>query len=194
MQERGSIIDTDGDYSQVKNAKSIIRLDLACGERKQEGFLGVDVKGVKDVDIVANLEAYPWDFESDSVMEIRASHYLEHTKDIKSFMEECYRILAQGGIATFTCPYYTSIRATMDFTHTRFISENTFLYFNQPWLKSQLLSHYNITCDFDIEVVKYAYGTNWEARANDAREWARVHYNNVVQDIIVQLRAVKPIR
>lgn len=194
MKERGSIIDVDEDYKQVATGEAILRLDLGCGERKQQGYIGVDFKEVKGVDVVCNLEEYPWPFKDDSVIEIRASHYIEHVKDIKSFMEECYRIMTNGGIITFTAPYYTSIRATQDFTHVRSISENTFLYFNQPWLKSQLLYHYGVGCDFDIEVIKYIYGTNWEARSIDAREWARVHYANAVLDIIVQLRAVKPTR
>ena len=192
MQERGAVYDVDADYAKVNSATAIIKLDLGCGDRKEPGFLGVDHSPLPGVDIVCDLENYPWDIGSDSVFEIRASHYIEHTKDLKAFMEECYRILVHGGLMTLIAPYYTSIRAFQDYTHIRPISENTFIYFNQPWMKSQKLGHYGGACDYDIEAVKYIYGPNWEARSNDAREWARIHYNNVVMDIITVLRVVKP--
>jgi len=194
LKERGAVYDVDPDYDKVKTTDVILKLDLACGERKEPGFIGVDHKDVPGVDVVCDLENYPWDIESNSVFEIRCSHYIEHTKDLKSFMEECYRILVNGGIMTLIAPYYTSIRAFQDYTHVRPISENTFIYFNQPWLKSQKLSHYGVECDFDIDSIKYIYNSIWEARGHEAREWARVHYNNVVADVITVLRAVKPRR
>lgn len=194
LKERGKVYDVDPDYSAVNSSTVIRKLDLGCGDRKEPGFLGVDHVALPGVDLVVNLENYPWDIESDSVFELRASHYVEHVKDLKSFMEECYRILVHGGLFTIICPYYTSIRAFQDYTHVRPISENTFIYFNQPWLKSQLLNHYGVEADFDIDVVKYIYGPNWEARGTEAREWARIHYVNVVSDIITVLRVVKPRR
>ncbi len=190
MKERGEIQETDADYRAVETIG--LRLDLACGERKAEGFTGVDAANVPGVDIVCNLDAYEWPFDQNSVNEIRCSHYLEHTRDIKRFMEEAYRVLVPGGIMVITCPYYTSIRAFMDYTHVRPVSENTFIYFNQPWLTSQLLGHYDVKVDFDITAIKYIYGPEWEPRSLEAREWARAHYWNVVQDIIVQLRTIKP--
>jgi len=191
-QERGQIQDVDPDYTAVETLG--LRLDLACGERKDKGFTGVDAANLSGVDIICNLDEYDWPFEEHSVIEIRCSHYLEHTKDIKRFMEEAYRVLTPSGIMTITCPYYTSVRAFMDYTHVRPISENTFIYFNQPWLASQLLKHYNVQCDFDINSIRYIFSPAWEPRANEAREYARTHYWNVVQDIIIQLRAVKPMR
>lgn len=194
LKSRGQVYDVDPDCAVIKAGEVILKLDLACGDRKEPGFIGVDHSPLPGVDVVCDLENYPWDIASDSVFEIRASHYVEHTKDLKLFMEECYRILVNGGVMTLIAPYYTSIRAFQDYTHVRPISENTFIYFNQPWLKSQKLVHYGVECDYDIESIRYIYGPNWEARAVEAREWARIHYCNVVADIITVLRVVKPRR
>lgn len=55
-----------------------IKLDIGCGERKQEGFVGMDVRDVKGVDVVQDLEIFPWPFPDESVSMAVASHVLEH--------------------------------------------------------------------------------------------------------------------
>jgi SAM-dependent methyltransferase len=189
MKERGMIQEVDSDYTEI--ITNATRLDLGCGERKIEGYTGVDISPITGVDIVYDLTKYPWPWEDNSILDIRCSHFLEHVVDIKTFMEECYRILTPGGIIQFTCPYYSSIRAWQDFTHVRSINENTFLYFSQDFLKINLLNHYNVKCNFSIKAIRYIYGPEWEGRAVDAREWARIHYNNVVLDIIVDMQTIK---
>ena len=54
------------------------KLDLACGGAKKEGFTGVDIADIEGVDIVHDLNIYPWPFEDGSVEEINCSHYVEH--------------------------------------------------------------------------------------------------------------------
>jgi len=48
-----------------------------------------------------------------------------------------------------------------------------------------------VKCNFEILNNRYYFAPDWEARADAAREWARIHYINVVQDIEVRLRAIK---
>jgi len=163
-----------------------VRIDLACGQNKQPGFIGIDIAQVDGVDKVMDLEVFPWDIESNSVDEIFCSHYVEHTPDLIKFMEECYRILKPGGTMKVISPYYTSMRCWQDPTHKRAISEATFLYFNKNWRELNKLTHYNINCDFD-----YSYGYDWSqdwiTRSPVARAFAVKHYNNVVNDIHVVL-------
>lgn len=162
------------------------RLDIACGQNKTEGFFGVDVARSEGVDLVYDLEKFPWPFPDNSVDEVICSHYIEHTKDLISFMNELYRILKSGARATINAPYYNSMRAWQDPTHTRAISEATFLYYNKEWLTQNKLNHYPIKCDFD-----FSYGYNitpdWATRAEEARAFAIRHYTNVVSDIVVTL-------
>ena len=103
------------------------RLDVACGSNKTPGFFGVDIAKTKDVDVVWDLEKFPWPFPDNSVDEIVCNHYIEHTKDLISFMNELYRIMVPGGTAIIRAPYYNSMRAWQDPTHVRAISEATFL-------------------------------------------------------------------
>lgn len=183
----------DEDYAVIERSKSL-RLDLACGNAKAEGFVGVDISENTQADIVLDLEEFKWPWPDDSVYEIRCSHFVEHVKELGLFMDNCYRILQPGGILHIFAPYWSHVRAWQDFTHVRAISEITFQYFSIPIIKRAGLGHYPIKCDFDIAQTRFIFESEWADRAEDAKEWARKHYLNVVMDIEVILRAVKPMR
>lgn len=165
-----------------------VRLELACGQNKEEGWIGVDVAPTEQADVVWDLEVHPWPFEDNSVDEARCSHYVEHVHDLIGFMNELHRILKPGAQATIITPYYTSVRAFQDPTHVRFMSEQSYLYFNQEWMRNNGLDHYGITADFDFT---YGYNMNgdWVTRSDDTRSFAIQHYWNVVDDLFVTLTA-----
>lgn len=170
-----------------------MKLDLACGQRKQPGFKGVDIAKGPGVDFVYDLEKFPWEpFEDNSVSEIYCSHYIEHTKDLMKFMDEVWRICEDGAKVVFLAPYYTSIRAWQDPTHQRVISENTFLYFNKAWRDLNKLDHYPIKCDFEVRQMITYFNPPWDKKTEEARQFAQVHYFNVVSDILVELVVRKP--
>lgn len=166
--------------------KKLIKLDIACGQNKPQGFVGVDIANIPGVDVVHDLEQYPWPFESESVKEATCSHYFEHTNDMIKFMNELYRILIPGGKCIITSPYYTSVRCWQDPTHKNAISEHSFLYYNDGWRKANKLDHYGITCDFDF-TYGYVMSQEWASRSREAQEFAIKHYWNVVSDIQVTL-------
>ena len=55
-----------------------IKLDIGCGASKQPGFVGMDVRAMPNVDIVHNIESFPWPLPNESVSLATASHVLEH--------------------------------------------------------------------------------------------------------------------
>jgi predicted SAM-dependent methyltransferase len=166
---------------------SIVRLDLGCGQRKQEGFTGVDVAGVEGVDIVFDLNKKDWTFAKDnSIDQIHVSHFIEHVDSLIDFMNECHRILKPGGTMSIIAPYYSSVRCWQDPTHKNAISEMTFLYYNKDWREANGLSHYPITADFDFQY-GYAFDPYWALKSEEARSFAVKYYINVVSDIQVTL-------
>lgn len=221
MSNLGHISEYDADCLKFEqqNDKPVIRLDLACGNNKKEGYLGVDVSKDTQADIIVDLERYPWviemkkdkngnwvtkddlqdtelsffvsAFAENSVYEIHACHYIEHVSDLKAFMEEIYRIMIPGGRVIFYAPYYSSMRSIQDYTHKRFISESTFLYFDKKWLEYNGLGHYSIDCNFATLSTKFLFAKKWNTKSDDAKEWARQHFINVVEDIEIVLQTIK---
>lgn len=170
-----------------------VRVNLACGQTKQEGWIGVDIAKCPGVDIVHDLNKFPWPFKDGSVDEVFISHYVEHipldtTKGdgLCLFMNELHRILKTGGKVTIVGPYYSSMRCWQDPTHRRALSEATFLYFNKGWRESQKLDHYPITADFDYSY-GYVVSPEWVGRNDETKAFAIRNYHNAVSDIQVQL-------
>jgi SAM-dependent methyltransferase len=174
---------------KIKNKKMTIKLDIACGYNKKQGYIGVDLW--KGADLVCNLEEFPWPFEDNSVDAIFCSHYIEHVPDLVSFANELYRIMKTGAKAEIIAPYYTSIRAWQDPTHVRAISERTFQYFNKNSRKALGVVHYPITADFDF-VHRFAFDPAWSNRNAEELNFAATHYFNVVHDIQIILTKRKP--
>ncbi len=165
-----------------------MKLDLACGKQKAPGFIGVDKVKMDGVDVVYDLEQFPWPWEDNSVDEIFCSHYVEHTTDLMKFMNEVYRILKPGATCTIVAPYYASLRAWQDPSHRRAICEATFLYFNKEWRVKNLVDHYEGTnTDFDFSY-GYIMTPDWAQRSEEARTFAIRHYMNVVNDLQVNLK------
>lgn len=174
------------------------KLDLACGQNKREGFFGVDIADTEATDLVHDLSVFPWPFEDGSVEEIVTSHYVEHTYPVGTaqdgliaFMNECWRISAPGAKMEIIHPYALSTRAFQDPTHTRFIPEVTWWYFNLGWRKEQGLDHYPITANFEVRGISNGFHPEWNLRSEVSRTWAAQHYWNVVTDLVVDLRAIK---
>lgn len=174
--------------SRRKAPPTLLKLDLACGQRKQEGFTGVDISTGSQADVLCDLTVAPWPFDDASAEEAFCSHFVEHLTGRQRilFMDELWRVLIPGGKATVLSPYYTSMRAWQDPTHERPVSESDFLYYNREWRETNGLSHYPIMADFDFSYGYILY-PDWVGRSQEQRDFAIRHYWNVVSDIQVIL-------
>lgn len=187
-------ITADGDFSQP--VQELKKVDLACGVRKKEDYIGVDREEGDGVDIVHDLLTFPWPFENESVYEFNCEHFVEHIPiqfadgsfGLHRFMEEVWRCLMPSGTIKIVAPYFTSIRAWQDPTHTRAITELTFNYFNKEKAKAMNVEHYSANCNFDVVSLVYGLLPEYEGRSEEAKDWARRHYFNVVADIFFILR------
>lgn len=59
-------------------ARTLVKLDVACGASKPAGWVGIDVARVPGVDHVHDLFHFPWPVAADSVGEVRCVHFVEH--------------------------------------------------------------------------------------------------------------------
>ena len=188
-----------------------IKLDLACGDRKQEGFLGVDVEKTDSTDYVFNLLEFPWPFKDNSVDELTTSHFIEHipmaywndnnrlsilpekgsVELFEKFFEECWRVLKPGGKFTIEAPYYSSMRCWQDPTHRRAITDATFLYFIKEWREVNKLVHCHTKANFAIVNSGYNVDMAIASRNEEYRAMAFKNYINSINDIKITLQKVE---
>ena len=109
-----------------------IKLDIGCGANKQKGFVGMDTRMVDGVDILHDLEKFPYPLKAECCSTIMGSHIIEHIKPWFSIplMNELWRIMKPGGQLMLSTPYPGSQGYWQDPTHCNGWNEATFQYFD----------------------------------------------------------------
>lgn len=92
-------------------------LDIGCGLKKTDNAVGLDCVALPGVDVVWNLNQFPYPFEDETFDLIIARHALSHLDDIIAVMKEIHRILAKGGTCKIYVPHYASDNYNTDPTH-----------------------------------------------------------------------------
>jgi len=125
---------TDEISSLLKKYNQGVKIDLGCGSYKQKGFIGMDLLLLDGVDIVHDLEIYPWPLPDKCASVLMASHLIEHINPAKQnflkFMNEAWRILKPGGQFMISLPYAGSPGYWQDPTHVNGCTEATWAYFD----------------------------------------------------------------
>lgn len=110
-----------------------ILLDVGCGENKRAPhWVGIDKRALPGVDIVHDLEVFPWPLEDGVVMTALVNHVWEHIKPWYTidFMNELWRVCKVGAQAWISMPYGVSRRFLQDPTHCNPTTETTWFYFD----------------------------------------------------------------
>ncbi|NIV33076.1 MAG: methyltransferase domain-containing protein [Anaerolineae bacterium] len=113
-----------------------IVVNLGSGRTpKTANHILVDRIPYPEVDIVHDLEVYPWPLEDNCCDCIVANHLLEHLHDTCAFMDECWRILRPGGVLHIEVPDAAYPKyAWSDPTHVRPFTRWTWDYFTKAGL------------------------------------------------------------
>ena len=109
-------------------------LDVGCGERKKQvpgaEVIGVDSVSLPGVDVVHNLNVFPWPFKDDEFDTIICDDVLEHLDDTVKAVQELHRISKKGGIIKIAVPHFTSDNYYTDITHKRAFTSRSFDFFD----------------------------------------------------------------
>ncbi|MGW3498816.1 glycosyltransferase [Streptomyces sp. NPDC001020] len=105
--------------------RGLLALDLGAADRKPPGYLGVDRRPGKGVDIVATLPGR-LDLPDGSVGLIRAVDFLEYVPEKVPLLNELYRLLAPGGMLLTLTPSSDGRGADEDPTRVAHYNENSF--------------------------------------------------------------------
>lgn len=115
-----------------------MKLDLACGTEKPEGYYGIDISEESNADEIYDLrKAIP--LSSKTVDEIRCHSFLEHLTNDQfiELMWEMHRVLIDGGKVDILVPHGLSETGIKDPTHRMHFSNQTFTYFEAGCLRQK---------------------------------------------------------
>ncbi len=115
------------------------KLNLGSGNKIMNGYINLDSTKLKGVDVVHNLDKYPWPFKNDYFDEVYADNVFEHLDSIIKPIAETWRISKKNAIIKIIVPYTPSVWAFCDPTHKQFYTFFTLDYFT----KEATLNYYS---------------------------------------------------
>ncbi len=133
-----------------------MRLNLGCGCYADQApdVVNLDSTDYPGVQVVHDLDVYPWPFADQEFTEVRGVQLFEHVIDPIAFMRECWRVLQPGGLLLLIVPHWQSENSHTDPTHRRHCTERTFDYWCEGTpLHSQFGPAYAAGCTFTRERV-----------------------------------------
>jgi len=103
-------------------------LDLGCGPKtKKPGSIGLDKRSAPHVDVVHDLNVYPYPFPDNEFDWIEMSHIIEHLDRPLQLMNEVHRIAKNGTTIRIITPHYSSQLSYGDLEHFHHFGYITFL-------------------------------------------------------------------
>lgn len=122
-------------YRDLFKKKSGIRLDVGCGINKQKGFIGMDMFKHAKVDIVHDIQKFPWPVPKDVCFQILLSHVWEHIEPKYRFklMDELWMICRYDGQLLISCPHAGSMLEAAHPAHYMCPNESTFTFFDPDY-------------------------------------------------------------
>jgi ubiquinone/menaquinone biosynthesis C-methylase UbiE len=111
-------------------------LNLGCGNIKYDvpfkgEIVGMDIAKLKGIDIVHNLNKFPWPIKKNEFDYVYASNILEHLDDIVKPLEEIHRISKPGAIIKIIVPMFPGVWTFADPTHKQVFTYMSFNYFEE---------------------------------------------------------------
>ena len=113
-----------------------MRLNIGCGNKSKEGFLGVDQFPCDAVDRIADING-ELPFDDDSVEEVWMDNVIEHIPDLPRLFGELHRICKNEAKITIITPHYASLASWQDPTHVHHLS-----YFSMDHFENENVAHY----------------------------------------------------
>ncbi len=98
-------------------------------------------------------------FDESSVGLIRAPELLQRVRNRARLFNECYRVLAHGGLILTNTPSTDGRGAFQDPSHVAFYNENSFWYLTQPRLRRSIP---DLNARFQISHVRTYFPSEWE--------------------------------
>ena len=173
-----------------------MKLNLGCGEDIKKGYINLDKEKIPGVDVVHNIDKFPYPFKENYFDEVYASHILEHAKDLFMAMKEIHRISKPGAIVRITVPYFHSAGAFSP-NHNYFFNTDSLRFFTEKERS------YDRFYYFDLEKIRLRpsklgrfildikFPKSWFKNVLSLRHMFSYMVGEVITEIYFELRVVK---
>lgn len=108
-----------------------MKLNLGAGRSRKKGYINLDKTLYKGIQVVHDLDVFPWPFEDQSFDTIVALDVFEHLIYFTRTMDECWRLLIPEGILIIQGPLAGSWSHYHDPTHRRGFLPDSFEMFDR---------------------------------------------------------------
>ena len=133
-------------------------LDIGCGRNKTRGAVGIDRVDLPGVDIIHDLNSFPYPFADNTFDEIYATHVIEHLDSIVHVMEEIHRLAKPNAKVVIVTPHYSDSQSWNDPTHKWHLTTYSFRYFAEEYESS-----YYSKARFQAESIHIDMARVWRA-------------------------------
>lgn len=106
-----------------------MKLNLGCGKDIKSEYINLDMRKIKGISLVCNLEIFPYPFQDAVFDEIYCNNILEHLDDVVKVMEELHRISKPNARIIIRVPHFTCQYAFADPTHKHYFAYESLDYF-----------------------------------------------------------------
>ena len=93
---------------KIQNKMSAKKLNIGCGKDIKKGYINLDKSKIKGVDVVHDIDKYPWPFPSNYLDEVYGRDVIEHVKDLVKAMGEIRRVCKPNAKVRLIVPYWHS--------------------------------------------------------------------------------------
>ncbi len=161
-----------------------MKIAINGGVEKDSGYLLFNKNG----DINHDPDTYPWPLEDNIVEEVFINMYLHIPKDLEMFLSELYRICKTNTVIRTVNNYYTHIRATDPYANRK-ISEITMAFYDKNFRELNNLPP--LSFNFRVDGMNFIYSEHWQSRSEEQKEFAKIHYWNVIEQFLLQFTVIK---
>lgn len=107
-------------------SKETKKLHIGCGKDIKKGYINLDIAKLPGIDVVHDLNTFPYPFKDNTFYEILANSVIEHVDDVIKVVTELHRISKPNAVMKIRVPYFHAAGGLAIITHKHFFNADAF--------------------------------------------------------------------
>lgn len=122
------------------------KLNIGAWKDTKKGWINLDKFKYENIDVVQDLDKFPYKLPDNHFIEVEMIHVLEHLENPVRVMEEIHRICKNKARVVIAVPHWSHFMSWGDLTHKRVYSSAAFLYYEKgfDWTYYSKFAHFKV--------------------------------------------------